>query len=394
MSRSALRILPFVKKQVVKCSALLPVVACHALARTNQRLAVDLSELLRGSINRSTRGTYQCGFASLTDFCRSVHLCAMPVDAITLAAWMMEKCKTVKVKSVVKYVCGIRFAHIMEGHDWKLSDHPLIQKTLAGLKKQYPSSNTLQKVPLSLPLLLNLCRGMSGWPALEKLSFDNLTWATASCIAFFAALRGGEFFVQPKSDRPLLSGAAVLICESEQGPYVLINVPSPKTRKDLASIPAMACSSALLSDFIFDPVVLLRCYRRRAARLGINVLGHNAAFKSQNNKPIDRRFMIERAERLRAAAGIEILNTEGKPIKVSAASWRAGFVMSSRQADVSPSTMRSNGRWTSISGPVPYMVDTLELFQQMSRQLVSDYYKRNRKSVAAGGKFVSSNLLL
>ena len=153
MSRSALRILPFVKKQVVKCSALLPVVACHALARTNQRLAVDLSELLRSSINRSTRGTYQCGFASLSDFCRRVHLCAMPVDAITLAAWMMEKCKTVKVKSVEKYVCGIRFAHIMEGHDWKLSDHPLIQKTLAGLKKQYPSSNTLQKVPLSLPLV-------------------------------------------------------------------------------------------------------------------------------------------------------------------------------------------------------------------------------------------------
>jgi hypothetical protein len=318
----------------------------------------------------------------------------MPVDAVTLATWMMEMCKTVKVKSVVKYMCGVRFAHIMEGHDWKLSNHPLVQKTLSGLKKQYPSSNTLQKVPLSLPLLLSLCRSMSGWPSTSKLSFDDLVWATASCIAFFAALRGGEFFIQPKSTRPLLTGAAVSICASAQGHYVLINVPSPKTRKDLASIPAMACSSAHSSEFAFDPVNLLRAYRERASRLSINVLGHNAAFKSRDDRPIDRDFMVHRAERLRAAAGVEILNTDGKAIKVSAASWRAGFVMSSRQADIAPSTMRSNGRWSSTSGPVPYMVDTLDLFQQMSSQLVSDYYKRNNTGVAAGGKFVSSNLLL
>jgi hypothetical protein len=156
----------------------------------------------------------------------------------------------------------------------------------------------------------------------------------------------------------------------------------------------MACSSAHSSEFAFDPVNLLRAYRERASRLSINVLGHNAAFKSRDDRPIDRDFMVQRAERLRAAAGVEILNTDGKAIKVSAASWRAGFVMSSRQADIAPSTMRSNGRWSSTSGPVPYMVDTLDLFQQMSSQLVSDYYKRNNTSVAAGGKFVSSNLLL
>jgi hypothetical protein len=240
---------------------------------------------------------------------------------------------------------------------------------------------------------------MAGWPTLSMLSFDDLTWATASSIAFFAALRGGEFFSQPKSDRPLLSGAAVIIRDSAQGPYVLVNVPSPKTRKDLVSTPAMAASpSCCKGIFPLDPVILLRAYRARAARLSINVMGLNAAFKSKSGKPIDRKFMVGRAEILRASANVKILDTNGKPIKVSAASWRAGFVMSARHADVLPSTVRSNGRWTSASGPIPYMVDTLELFQNLSNQLVMKHVEMSQASVGtssnAGGKFMSSNLLL
>jgi hypothetical protein len=333
----------------------------------------------------------------LKEFCRPLKLSFLPVDAITLAAWMMERCKTIKVKSVVKYVCGIRFAHIMEGLEWKLSDNPLLQTTIAGLKKLYPTAGVMQKVPLSLSLLLNLCQGMHGWPLLARLSFDDLVWATASSIAFFAALRGGEFFLQPKSDRPLLTGKAVSLRISSQGPYVFINVPLPKTRKDLESIPAMAASpTEAPANFPFDPVVLLRCYRARAVQKGIDVLGVNAAFKSLNGKPIDRLFMVGRAEQLRTAAGIEIRDSNGKAIKVSAASWRAGFVMSSRQADVQDSTVRANGRWTSVGGPIPYMVDTLDLFQKLSNQLVNKHYEKNQAGVEpnAGGKFESCSLFL
>ena len=370
--------------------------AQHQLALCDLRLATDLSDLLQGSISRGTRSTYHCGFESLKEFCRPLGLSFLPVDAITLAAWMMERCRSIKVKSVVKYVCGIRFAHIMEGLEWKLSDNPLLQTTIAGLKKLYPVSSVMQKVPLSLSLLLTFCQCMHGWPLLSRLSFDDLVWATASSIAFFAALRGGEFFLQPKADRPMLTGKAVSLRSSSLGPYVFINVPLPKTRKDLVSIPAMAASpTEAPADFPFDPVKLLICYRSRAAQKGINVLGDQAAFKSQNGKPIDRVFMVGRAEKLRAASGIEIRDSNGKAIKVSAASWRAGFVMSSRQADVQDSTVRSNGRWTSVSGPVPYMVDTLDLFQKLSNQLVTKHFEKNQTGVLnAGGKFVSGALFL
>jgi hypothetical protein len=84
---------------------------------------------------------------------------------------------------------------------------------------------------------------------------------------------------------------------------------------------------------------------------------------------------------------------------VSAASWRAGFVMSARQAGVMPDVIRNNGRWTSVGGPMPYTVDTLDTYQQMTRSLVTSHTKRTLKGAGsfgpgAGGHFVSSSLLL
>jgi len=150
-----------------------------------------------------------------------------------------------------------------------------------------------------------------------------------------------------------------------------------------------------MDDFVFAPVLLLRNYRKCAVLLRINVLGENAAFKYGNGKPIDRLFMISRAENLRAAAKITILDTAGKPIKVSAASWRAGFVMSARQAGIMPGMIRNNGRWTSVGGPLPYTIETLDNYQQMTKSLVTSYAKSTLKgAVSAGGQFASSSLLL
>jgi hypothetical protein len=150
------------------------------------------------------------------------------------------------------------------------------------------------------------------------------------------------------------------------------------------------------SGFLFDPVVLLKTYRSHALDKSVNVLGKNAAFKSSEGKPRDRVFMISRAENLRAAAGIMILNAAGKPIKVSAASWRAGFVMSARQAGVMPDTIRANGRWASVGGPMPYTIGTIETYQATTSALVANQTKKGTTASGngAGGRFASGSLLL
>ena len=94
---------------------MVPVVASHVLATIDPGMAMDLSDLLLKCISRGCRKTYECGVRSLQDFCNAKTLCSMPVDAITLCAifWMMKKSMTCKVRSVLKYVSGIRAAHSM-----------------------------------------------------------------------------------------------------------------------------------------------------------------------------------------------------------------------------------------------------------------------------------------
>jgi len=130
---------------------------------------------------------------------------------------------TVKPKSLMKYICGVRF----------VPRHPLVLMCLSALRKRYPSQNILQKVPLSLGILLAMCRRMPGWPILSSLLFADLLWATASSVAFFAALRGGEFFTYKGSDRPILLGSMVRLLGGLSSAFVLIAIPSPKTRPDL-----------------------------------------------------------------------------------------------------------------------------------------------------------------
>ena len=85
---------------------LLAVIARHELVDCDLQLAYDLSDLLRESITQGSSKTYRCGFESLSGFCRKRNLCPLPVNAITLCSWMMHKCQTVKVKSVVKTPAG------------------------------------------------------------------------------------------------------------------------------------------------------------------------------------------------------------------------------------------------------------------------------------------------
>ena len=71
----------------------------HAIVHSDLQMAFDLSDLLRGSVGQGSRK----------------NLCALLMNALTRCSWMKHKCETVKVKSVVKYMCGIRLAHLLEG---------------------------------------------------------------------------------------------------------------------------------------------------------------------------------------------------------------------------------------------------------------------------------------
>ena len=64
--------------------------------------------------------------------------------------------------------------------------------------------------------------------------------------------------------------------------------------------------------------------------------------------------MVDKANSLRVAAGIAVLDADGAPVPFLAASWRAGYVLSARAAGIPEFLIRKAGRWASNGGPTPY----------------------------------------
>ena len=362
-------------------------------------MAVLLSDLLRSSVLPGTSSTYACGFRSLLDFCSErPSLCAMLVDLITLCGWACCKGRTVKPKTVLKYICGIRHAHLTNGFEWPHSQGPLLRMTITALRKFWPvDDDKLHKVPLSLDMLLSLCAVMPGWPNLDALSFDDLLWATASSIAFFAALRGGEFFTYPGSDRPILLRKRVSSVVNGGRRYIKLKIAAPKTRQ--ASLTQLAFAASPGPGHVFDPVKLWTAFdTRRLSYLpaSLSTPAHCPAFSMGDGRPLDRAFMVGRANALREAAGIMVFNSDGDIIPIAAASWRAGFVLSARAMHIDETAIRAVGRWSSAAGPLPYSFDTTDAFQQAAFLIASNsggpFRPPPTSSSFAGGHFASPSI--
>ena len=357
------------------------------------KLAEGLCDLLGSSIEPSTASNYRCGFRSLKMFCRKINASPLPVSAVTLCLWMFKICgRKRKPATVAKYLSGVRHMHLLNGFDWSLSCHPLVQMTMRGLKKRYRSDPKFQKVPLCLGTLLAMCKTMAGWPSPSLLSYEDLLFATASSVAFAAGLRGGEFFTYPRSSRPVLRGKDISPVTKDGVSFLIIDVPKPKNRPFALSTRTFASGSTQLQDF--HPFFLMAAYRARARSIGLDVLRTSAAFQFADGTPLSRDFMVRHAEKLRAQAGLSILNAKGKPVLIYAASWRAGYVLSAQSAGVTSNTIRATGRWDSVEGPRPYSFDTAATLQTTADLIASCQLRMAPTTATTGGQFVSSSLFL
>lgn len=345
----------------------------HAISRVSPALASEVSDLLYDSVTRRCVSTYGTAFRSLQHFCSLYPgLPCLPTDAGTVCAWLRWMCpRRISPPSCVKYLAGLRWAHLCHGLDWSLSSHPLVKQVLSALNKRYPQLCTsVLKAPITYELLVKLASSMGGWPCLNRLSYDDLLWLTASSVAFFASLRGGEFFTYPGSDRPLLLGSMVSVQSfSSVSQFVSIKIPLPKTAQGHAFQSAFAVCPTVSCPL--SPVSLLQAYRSRCRSLGVNVLNSHPCFCLRSGLPLDRSFMVLKAGALMASCNVKFTDEYGRTVPVKAASWRAGYVTSALEASVPELAIRSNGRWSSQAGVLPYSVSSLEALQRSSTLITS-----------------------
>jgi hypothetical protein len=297
----------------------------------------------------------------------------------------------VKAKSLSKYVSGVRHAHIIRLGRWHLNEDVLVKMTLRAIGVRTPSSNKLQKAPLSLDTILQCCKVMPGWPVLSSLCYDDLLWVTASVIAFFAALRGGEFFVRQGSSRPVLLRSMLTVERNTRSRYICVNVPTPKTDQRRSSEPALAMDPG--PHFALSPILLWDTYEVARNRLFGPQNQDPPAFQLISREPLSGSFMLDRARSLCRLANLQVLDSFGQVVPVGAASWRAGYVLSAKNARIADSTICANGRWRSLPSSAPYSFESTRSLGDAALSISSQMYQGGPSATFAGGRFLSDNVL-
>ena len=344
----------------------------------------------------TTARSYSSGFDSLVKFCKTRGLIAMPVDAVTLGAWMVSKSnkrgpndeeKQISPATLKKYMSGIRWNHIVNGHAWPFKSDAWLALVKNSIAKEFPRKQFL-KIPMSVQLLQVLSAAAPGWPNFVRMAFDDVLWVCASTIMVFAALRGGEAARTKGSSRPILVGQDVILDTLSSTPGVVIRVRRPKTDPGADFQTGRAYDPE--GEHLLCPSALLSSYRARAAAKGLVVLGTEPAFKMANGGVLTRDFMMARANAFKARAGIRILDEQMEDVPFRAASWRAGYVLTARSAGISEMQIRDTGRWRSDGGPAPYSFTSKEAFRAASTAMARARSAAADTKVFHMGTFTSS----
>ena len=111
-----------------------------------------------------------------------------------------------------------------------------------------------------------------------------------------------------------------------------------------------------------------------------------------NGKPLSRAFMISRTAALMAQAKIKCLDPTGKPIKLVAASWRAGHVLSGLDCNFDEAYIKAAGQWTSDAW-TSYADLPLATLSHAVDAMAREAYASSASSLSASGWASSEDVL-
>ena len=122
-------------------------IAEHPLATADPALARALSARVTSSVAAGTARTYSSGFNSLKRFAAPRGLPFLPTDKVTLGAWLhheVSKSKPTKIASLMKYVSGIRWEHLVSGLDWAFAGDEWLELVKQSIRKDFPATPFLK----------------------------------------------------------------------------------------------------------------------------------------------------------------------------------------------------------------------------------------------------------
>ena len=312
------------------------------MAVEDPALARMISQALQASVVPRTVSSYNCVTKQYMEFCQCRNLSPFPVDAISLCGWLMTLCWTVKVGSLRMYIGGVRFTQELRGEPWVLAGNDLVRRTLRYLKRRYPVGVSVVKFPISLEVIRAMFPYIEGWP--YDLTHDDKVCVAASLVGTTGFLRGGEFLVSSRSDRPVLQSRDLQLSAVDSTKVVRVKVKQPKARWWVESEIVTCWPAGSPAEFdVYDRV---RRYRDGLAAKGRGWTD-GPAFMTSEGVPLSRDGLVKWTAALLKAANVSFCAPDGTRMEVRAASWRAGGTRSAVQAGVTDPVIMALGRWKS-----------------------------------------------
>lgn len=342
---------------------LAPVLEGHAIAQLDPSLALMLNDALTGHVVESTRKTYASAAKRWGQFCAERGVAPYPADPIWVCAWIIDVTSSIQVSSLKMYLAGVQYTQVLNGHPWTLRGDELVRRTIRYVTRLHGSPQKGAKLPVTYAVLRSILPLLRGWPTPSCMSHDDLVFALASLIGVSGFLRGGEFLTSPKSVRPVLTGADVVLERIHGVLEVVVFVPRPKNQWWEPSV-RVPCFSADPGG-VFDARVLLRAYRQRSR---VSLRNSDPAFRRSNGATLCRDFMVSKTSQLAERAGIAVMGPDGRAAPVKASSWRAGAVRSAIEGEVSDAMIMAMGRWRSIAWE-RYLMHSVASLQGASRAM-------------------------
>jgi hypothetical protein len=257
-----------------------------------------------------------------------------------MAMWLLYQAMYVSVASLRGvYASAVKNAHEMAGYVWTLRNDALIRRVMRYVKKRYGLKTKTAKFPVTVATILAMAKKLPGWPRLEALHDDDLTFLTASMIGTLGFLRGGEFLTSPHQSRAILKAMNVTVEETPQGYAVSVNVVRPKAQWWELEMKVM-CFAV---PGPLSPVDLLNAMRQR----GHSGVGSEPAFVLRSGEPLSKSWMLQRTKHLLASIPIVMHDELGQVVGIRASSWRSGGVESARLAGIGDPVIMAMGRWSS-----------------------------------------------
>lgn len=298
------------------------------------RASPGLTSLVHAAYSRalggSTRSCYSTAERKYVDWCSANSISPFPASEEALCFFVVYQALFIQLPSVLKYLSGIRSAHIDRAIPWPDTTGWLrFGRILRFLKKKYGCHLTaLPRRPITVDILEAFTS------VLNFKSHDDRLFFAASCMAVFSFWRGTEFLFSKASDqRQNLLYNRFSWSGSGRNTGCAVRLLHTKTkwwRCDVVTRVAGTRTTAC-------PVKAMAAYLSASSSV---LTSSSFLFTLANGEPLSRSWMMAKTTAALQAAGLS-------DDRYCSFSWRGGGALSARRAGISDSTIKALGRWES-----------------------------------------------